>query len=420
MSKAKKARRKAAAEERNLSTPAGSVLLKDALSLSGWVGGATASGASVTPDRALRVAAVYACVTLIADSISMLPTTLYRRQPKGSREPAVDVPLYHTLRRRPNPWQTTAEWLQMMAGHLLLRGAAYSRIVSQVRSVDALVPLHPDRVTPFWAPDGSIAYRYQPEAGPAEVLLQSEVHVWRGFSGDPTKPLSPIRLHAEAIGLALATEEHGARLFGQGTQVAGVLKAPGAISDAAFEHLRQSWAERYQGVGNAHKPVILEEGLEWQKIGLTADESQFLETRRYQRGEIASIYRVPPHMIGDMEKTSAWGTGVEQLSIGYVTYTLQPHITRIEQAMERDLLTEREQRDLFVKLEVAALLRGDMKAQADYYARALGGPNNPAWMTVAEVRALQDLNWLGDATEQLYQPASAAAGPSNPAPEPAP
>lgn len=418
MSKAKKARRKA--EARSLSTPAGSVLLKDALGLSGWVGAATLSGAAVTPDLALRVAAVYSCVTLIADSISMLPATLYRRLPNNSRAPAVDVALYHLLRRRPNPWQTTAEWLQMMTGHLLMRGAAYSRIVSQTRSVDALVPLHPDRVTPFWAPDGSIGYRYQPETGPAEILLQNEVHVWRGFSGDPVKPLSPLRLHAESIGLALATEEHGARLFGQGTQVAGVLKAPGAISDAAFEHLRQSWAERYQGVGNAHKPVILEEGLEWQKIGLTADESQFLETRRYQRGEIASIYRVPPHMIGDMDKTSAWGTGVEQLSIGYVTYTLQPHITRIEQAMERDLLTEREQRDLFVKLEVAALLRGDMKAQADYYARALGGPNNPAWMTVAEVRALQDLNWLGDATEQLYQPASAAAGPSNPAPEPAP
>lgn len=375
----------------------------------------TPTGAAVTPDRAMRVAAVYACVSLIADSIAMLPLVLYRRLPRQSREPAETHPLYWLLHRRPNRWQTTYEWLQMMAAHVLLRGNAYSYIASDARGITDLVPLHPDRVTAGWAPDRSIVYRYQPPEGPAQILLQEEVHHWRGLGSDLLCGLSPIRLHAEAIGLALAAEEQGARLYSNGMQVPGAFKIPPGVklSDAAFERLRQQFAERYQGVGNAHKPVLLEDGLEWQKIGLTGVESQFLEARQFQRAEIASIYRIPPHMIGDMEKTSAWGTGVEQLSIGYVTYTLAPWISRIEQAMERDFIPESQQLTHFIKFAVGGLLRGDMKGRAEYYARALGGPNNPAWMSVAEVRALEDANYAGPDTDTLYRPDTAAAGVDN-------
>lgn len=371
-----------------------------------WRGGLhlpTNAGISVSPDSALAVTTIFACVGLLCDCIAMLPLILYKRLPKDSREPDTGNYLYDLLKNKPNRWQSSFEWRHMMAGHLLMRGNAYSRIVSVTRGIDVLIPLHPDRVEPFIAPDGTKCYQYQSESTGTIVLLQHEVMHWRGFGVDsrnPLKGLSPLQLHRESIAGALATQQHGNQLFSNGAQVGGVLKSPKQLSDAAYERLRTSWAERQAGVSNAHKPAILEDGLEWEKMALTAEESQFLETRSYTRIDLCSIYRVPPHMVSITDKATSWGTGLEQQSLGFVIYTLMPILTNIEQALERDVLTDKQRKDLFIKFMVQAMLRGDMAGRSTFYHNAI----LDGWMSRNEVRALEEMNNAGADLDKFLTP----------------
>lgn len=376
------------------------------------LGSGTASGVTVTPDLAMKVAAVWACVTHLADSIGMLPLGLYQESPDGrSRVKAVSHPLHRVIKRRPNRWQTPLEWRRMMAMHMLLRGVGYSRIVSRQRGVDELIPMHPDRVLPFETADGDIAYHYQPLKGPSQILLREEVHAWRGFSTDLLKPLSPIQLHAESIGLSIAALEHGARVFSNGAISTGVIKHPKELSDPAYQRLRSSFADQYQGLANHHKPILLEEGMEFEKLSLNADELQMLETRVHQIAEVCSIWRMNPLLIGHSEKASSWGAGVEQITIGHLTFTLSPSLRMIEQAMERDLLTDADlDRGFYVRFTDAALLRVDMKAKAEYYKAAIGGNNNPGWMRRNEVRALEDLDWA-EGLDEFVMPTAYSGQP---------
>lgn len=370
------------------------------------LGAGTASGVSVTPDLAMKVTTVYACVGHLADSIAMLPLVLYQEGERNSSEPAKRHPLYKIVKRRPNRWQTAFEWRRMMAGHLLLRGNGYSRIVSQTRGVDELIPMHPDRVTPFWGDDGDIYYHYQPAKGEAQILLREEVHHWRGFGGDLLAAPSPIRLHAESIGLAMASLEHGARVFSNGAVSTGLIKHPKSLSDPAYKRLRDSFAEQYTGLANHHKPILLEEGMDFTKLSLNADEVQMLQTRVHQISEICSIWRINPLLIGHGDKASSWGTGVEQITIGHLTFTLSPLLRLIEQAMERDLLTDRDiDQGHFLRFTDNALLRVDLKAKAEYFKAAIGGNNNPGWLTRNEVRELEDRNWA-DGLDAFVEPSA--------------
>lgn len=377
------------------------------------LGSGTASGITVTPDLAMKVAAAWACVTHLSDSIGMLPLAVYQERDAGkTKARAVEHPLYRVIKRRPNRWQTPLEWRRMMSGHLLIRGVAYSRIAGQRRGVDELVPMHPDRVTPFQTDDGDVAYHFQPLRGEGQILLREEVHVWRGFSGDIFTPISPIRQHAETLGLSIAALEHGARLFSNGAVSTGVLQHPKTLSDDAYQRLRNSFAEQYQGLANHHKPILLEEGMQFEKLGLNADELQMLETRVHQIAEVCSIWRMNPLLIGHGDKTSSWGTGVEQIILGHLTFTLSPLLRLIEQSMERDLLSEADQeRGFYMRYTDAALLRVDMKAKAEYYKSAIGGNNNPGWMRRNEVRALEDLDWAEGLDEFVMPNAYANAAP---------
>lgn len=380
------------------------------------LGAGTASGVSVTPELAMKVTTVYACVSHLADSIAMLPLVLYQEGDRNSREPARRNPLYSVIKHRPNRWQTPFEWRRMMAGHLLLRGNAYSRIVSEVRGVDELIPMHPDRVAPFIGEDGELYYRYQPEKGEAQILLQSEVHHWRGFGGDLTAAPSPIRLHAESIGLAMASLEHGARVFSNGAVSTGLIKHPKSLSDPAYQRLRQSFSEQYTGLANHHKPILLEEGMDFTKLSLNADEVQMLQTRVHQVSEICSIWRINPLLIGHGEKTSSWGTGVEQITIGHLTFTLSPLLRMIEQAMERDLLSKADlEKGHFLRFTDNALLRVDLKAKAEYFKAAIGGNNNPGWLNRNEVRELEDRNWA-EGLDAFVEPTAYSAKPKEGAP----
>lgn len=369
------------------------------------IGASTASGVNVTPELAMKVAAAWACVTHLSDSIGMLPLGLYQTRDDGKRrEQAVRHPLYRLIKNRPNRWQTPFEWKRMMAGHLLTRGVAYSRIISQQTAADELIPMHPDRVTPFPTDDGDVAYHYQPPRGEGVILLREEVHTWRGYGSDVFTPVSPIKMHAETLGLSIAALEHGARVFSNGAVSTGVVKHPKTLSDDAYKRLRDSFAEQYQGLANHHKPILLEEGMDFTKLGLNADELQMLETRVHQISEVCSIWRMNPLLIGHGDKASSWGSGVEQITIGHLTFTLSPILRLVEQSLERDLLTEQDlERGFYLRYTDAALLRVDMKAKAEYYKAAIGGNNNPGWMHRNEVRSLEDLDWA-DGLDEFVMP----------------
>lgn len=355
--------------------------------LAEWFGGPqTVTGQRVTASTALQVAAVYACVRILAESVASLPLLLYRRRPDGGKDRATDHPLYPLLHDAPNRSQTSFEWREMLMGHAALRGNAYAEILpAPGAGVDQLIPRHPDRVQPFRAPDGSLAYRYsEPDGSHRTILAEEMLHI-RTLTDDGLSGLSPVSLHREAFGLAMATEEHGARLFTNGTQLGGILQHPGKLSAESAKRLRESWEARYAGVSNAHRTAILEEGMTWAKVGMTAEDAQFLESRAFQLEEIARIFRVPVVMLQHGDKTSTYASA-EQFFLSFVVHSLTPWLTRWEQALNRALLGIGS--DYFFSFLVEGLLRGDIKSR--YAAYAIG--RQWGWLSANDVRAMENQN----------------------------
>lgn len=354
----------------------------DQLLRAGWQ---THSGLSITPETALQVTTVYAAVRALSEGVASLPLLLYRRRADGGKERAAEHPLFRLLHRRPNPWQTSYEWREMMQGHVLLRGNAYSwkNAVANGR-VRELIPLHPDRMEVEQADDFTLRYHYRPHNAAARTFTQNEVFHLRGLSSDGITGLNPIRLHRESIGLASATLRHGAALFGNGAQPGGVLEHPNALGDQALKHLQQSLEENYSR-GNAHRPMVLEEGMKWHQVGLSNEDAQYLETRKFERSDIAAIFGVPPHKVGDLERATF--SNIEQQSLEWVRDSLRPWLVRWEQALLRDVLPEGTN-ELFVEHLVEGLLRGDSTARKEFYSSMLNwGVLNPN-----EVRERENLN----------------------------
>lgn len=343
-------------------------------------GGASASGIIVNPQTAMQAATVYACVQVLAQSIAMLPLNIYARGKDGARALATDHPLYPLLHDQPNDWQTNVEFFEMMVASLALRGNAYAYI-NRGRSgrVVELLPLHPDMVRANMAQGFRLEYQITMPDGSFKQLGPGELLHVRGMTLNGWLGISPIAYARESIGLALATEKFGGQLFKNGAKMGGVLEHPGKVGQEAYERLKGSFDNAYSGE-NAHKTAILEEGMKFSKISMTADDSQFLETRKYQRSEIAAVFRVPPHMIGDLERATF--SNIEQQSLEFVTYTLMPWLTRIEKAIKRDLLTEKERQQFTVKFNVNNLLRGDASARSTYYHNGI----LDGWLTRNEAR----------------------------------
>jgi HK97 family phage portal protein len=377
---------------------------------------ATRSGATVTAETAMRAAAVYACVRILSHTIGMLPLRLYRRT--GDREEiASEHPLDRVLAFKPNRWQTPFELKRLLMGHICLRGNAYAFISRSRGRVMELIPLHPDRMRVEQDDELAITYRYRRADGREERYQQAEIMHLRGLSTDGLMGLSPIAAAREAIGLSLQTEAHGARLFANGARPSGVLKTDQTFkTQEAVDRLRQQFEDRYAGIDNAHRPLILEQGLEWQALSMTATDSQFLEARKFQRSEIAMFYGIPPHMLGDVDKTTSWGTGIEQQGIGYVTYGAQPHMTNIEQAGYRDLLSQLDQYDHFLRFDATPLVRGDAKSRAE----ALQIMRRNGVVNANEWRRAEGMNPRTDAQGDDYiVEANMTAKPgAKPAPEP--
>lgn len=369
-------------------------------------GSLSGAGVAVTPNNAMRVAAVYACVRIIAGAVATLPLPVKRRVDERTRENEPSHPVWGLLNRRPNRWQTPSMFRRMMQAHLLLRGNAYAlKVVSQGRVLE-MIPLHPDRVRESQADDLSVSYTYKRKDGGTVVLRQDEVMHLVGLTLDGVTGVSPITYARETIGLSLAMEDHGATTFKNGARVSNVLKHPGKLGKEGLEFLKASLDDYRAGGEREGKALILEEGMDVSPLAMTAEDAQWIESRKFSRSDIAMFFGVPPHMIGDTEKSTSWGSGIEQQSIGFVTYTLEDHLTMWEEAIARDLLAA--EPDLYARFTRAALVKGDIKTRWEAYVKAL------QWgvMSPNEIRALEDLNPRDDG-DVYYDPPNTAGNAPN-------
>lgn len=356
----------------------------------------TAAGVSVTPQDAMSITAVYSAVTIISETIAMLPWKLYKSTSTGKDERTND-PRYALINRRPNRYQNSLEYREMMLVNFLLRGRAVAEIIENSAGIITdLMPLHPDELEVFRAPSGKLAYAHEPQNGPERILLSDEVVDFRGVTLDGVECISPIRANEETLGIAKASELYGARYFGNGTVVSGVLESDGALSDNAYKRL-QEWTERHQGVGRSHNPAILEEGLKWKTVSVSPEDAQLLETRSYQVEDVARIYRIPAYKLQRMDSVKFNTT--EQQAIDFVTDTILPRATRFELAHDNAILSEREQGKLFSEIVLSELLRGDSKARVEF--------NRGMWNLGAknanEIRREEGLNAI-DGGERYYIP----------------
>lgn len=356
--------------------------------------GRTTSGKNVNEMTALQTTAVYACVRILAEAIASLPIHVYKHTDEG-KEQDVNHQLYYLLHDEPNPDMTSFVFRETLMSHLLIWGNAYAQIIRDGRGqVLALYPLLPDRMTVKRDDKGELYYVYQrsEEDNPNFkdkgniILKKSEVLHVPGLGFDGLIGYSPIAMAKNAVGMTLATEEYGASFFANGANPGGVLEHPGILKDPS--KVRDSWNQVYQGTNNSHKVAVLEEGMSYKTIGIPPNEAQFLETRKFQINEIARLYRIPPHMVGDLEKSSF--SNIEQQSLEFVKYTLDPWVVRFEQAFQKALLLPDEKKTYFIKFNVDGLLRGDYQSRMNGY--AIGRQNG--WLSTNDIRRLEDMNPL--------------------------
>lgn len=355
------------------------------------------AGVEVSPESGYRVPAAWACINVIAQTIASLPLRTYRRLENDNREEDKSSPLYKLLHDKPNEWQTSYEWRLMMMAMVLTYGNAYSQIVYRAGRPVALVPFPAGHVTPFWSPTGERAYYTSKRDGDFQVLLKDEVLHFMGVPNyDGLYGLSPIESCANAMGITIASEKFGARFFANGSKLSGIITHPEVLSDKARENLRKSWEARYQGVENSHNTAVLEEGVSFTPLTIPPDQAQFLETRKFQRSEIASIYRVPPHMIGDLERST--NNNIEHQSLEFIKYTMRPWFVSWEQQLETKLLSPRQQNEMFIEFDADAMLRGDMQSRYEAYATA----RNWGWMSTNDIRRAENMNSLDEEQGDVY------------------
>lgn len=345
--------------------------------------GSTSSGKTVNERTAMQTTAVYACVRILAETIASLPLHTYMNTESG-KEKARDHPIYHLLSDSPNPEMTSFVFRETLMGHLLLWGNSYSQIIRNGHGkVVALYPLLPDKMKVERSENGEIYYLYTRE-GKEYLLRNTEVLHIPGLGFDGLIGYSPIAMAKNAIGMALATEEYGAKFFSNGANPGGVLEHPGVVKDP--HRIRDSWNQVYQGTSNAHRVAVLEEGMKFSPIGIPPEQAQFLETRKYQTEEICRIFRVPPHLVGDLERATF--SNIEHQSISFVVHTIRPWLVRIEQSINKALFTEKEKEKYFVSFLVEGLLRGDYESRMRGY--SIGIQNG--FMSPNDVRSLENMN----------------------------
>ena len=363
-----------------------------------YLGNSTA-GKNVSERSAMQMTAVYACVRVLSEAVAGLPLHLYKYTDKGSKEKAIDHPLYFLLHDEPNPEMCSFVFRETMMTHLLLWGNAYAQIIRNGKGeVIAIYPLMPSRMTVDRNERGELYYQYQLSRDDAQtmkgssvILKPSEVLHIPGLGFDGLVGYSSIAMAKNAIGLSIATEEYGSKFFANGATPGGVLEVlehPGTLKNPA--RVRESWNQAFGGSANSSRTCVLEEGMHYTPITIAPDQAQFLETRKFQLNEIARIFRVPPHMIGDLERATF--SNIEHLSLEFVKYSLDPWLVRWEQSMSRVLFTDDEKKNYFIKFNVDGLLRGDYQSRMSGY--SVGIQNG--FLSPNDVRELENMDLIPD------------------------
>jgi HK97 family phage portal protein len=356
-----------------------------------WFGGGGRSdaGVYVGEHTALNTLSVVACVMILADIYASLPLAVFRRMEPRGRERARTHSLYRVLHDEPNPRMTSFTYRHLQMTHMATWGNHYSQIqYGRSGDVIALWPFHPSEVEPYVGDDGAIRYRVSNASG-TRVLSSDEILHLRGLSIDGIKGLSPLSMMRNAIGVAVAAESYAARFYANDARPSVLLTHPGpSLSDSARKNILESWSEVYGGHRNAYKTAILEEGMSVETLSIPMQDAQFLETRRFEVQEFARFFRIPPHLLADVERSTSWGTGIEQQNIGFVVYTMRPWFERAEQEFNRSLLHAMDRDRYFTKFVIDGLLRGDASARGQFY--------NQLWnmgaLSPNDIRELEDQN----------------------------
>ena len=369
-----------------------------------WGGASTSSGEIVTSDSAMRVSAVYTCVRILAYTLATMPLNIYKRVGEGGRVLATDHPLYSLLRLdKPNPIQNNFDFKLLMQMRLVLLGNAYAYIEFDGRGkIKSLRPLCPDYVTPIETPTGELVYRYTSSKG-STIFLADEILHLRGMSSNGLVGLSPIEQMMEVIGTSMAMDKHGAASFANGARLGGVLKYPGKLDQKAIKNIRESWQTQHAGSANSGKTAILEQGMDYATVGMSNEQAQWLEGMKFKRSEIAGIFQVPPHMIGDLERATF--SNIEQQSLEFIQFTMLPWITLWETAIGASLFSKAEQSEYFAKFNVNVFLRGDGLARA----QKLQIERMNGIISANEWRAYEELNPIdGEAGDKYLVPMNMA------------
>ncbi|NTW70670.1 MAG: phage portal protein [Eubacteriaceae bacterium] len=349
--------------------------------------GSTTSGKTVNERTAMQTTAVYACVRILSETIASLPLHTYKNTVVG-KEKAIDHPLYHLLHNEPNPEMTSFVFRETLMGHLLLWGNAYAQIIRDGRGkVVALYPLMPDKMVVDRTVSGELYFEYRKDTGTVILRKEEVLHI-PGLGFDGLLGYSPIAMAKNAIGMAIATEEYGAKFFSNGANPGGVLEHPGVVKDPT--RIRESWNAVYQGSGNAHRVAVLEEGMKFQPIGIPPEQAQFLETRKFQTEEICRIFRVPPHLVASLDRATF--SNIENQSISFVIHTIRPWLVRLEQSINKALFTDVEKKVYFVSFIVDGLLRGDYASRMQGY--SVGIQNG--FLSPNDIRTLENMNLIPD------------------------
>ncbi len=348
------------------------------------VGYETVTGQQVTTTRAMQLTTVFSCVRVLSESIGMLPCKLYKIDGRN-KTLATEHRLYDLLYIAPNDYMTAQEHWELLISCLCLRGNYYAYKVMALGEVVELLPLNPDIVTAKLNDDWTVSYDVSFKSG-LQTLTQDEIWHVRLFTLDGLHGLNPIAYARQAIALGLSTEEHGSRLFTNGAVTSGVLRTDQELTDGAFKKLKDQFNNEYTGMGNSYKPMILEMGLDWKPISLNAEDSQFLETRKYQENQICGIFRVPPHLVANMDKMTL--NNMEQMGMSFINYSLVPYMTRIESRARVGLLRPEDRKTYYAKFNAGALVRGDIKTRYESYTKGI------QWRILCpnECREMEDLN----------------------------
>jgi len=367
-----------------------------------------ASGFAVTAESAMRVSAVFAAVRLLAGGIASLPVAVFREGDEG-RE-AIRPDLWWLLNEQPIANWTAASMWEWVVQSICLRGDGFVEIVRSGADIKALRPHHPDMVSVRRVGD-SLLYSVSDEVSSLRPVHQDDMLHFPGFGFNGTRSMSIIQWAAfQSVGIALAADTFSASFYANGAAPKHLLEAPGQMDEEQADQLRDAYRKKSSGAHNAGMPLVLTQGVTLKEMSMSAGDAQLLESRKFQVIDIARAFGVPPHMIGAQETTSSWGTGIEQMSIGFIRWALQPYINRIRQELNRKLFRRASP---FVEHKMEALLAGDSKAEGEHMRQAVGGSQGPGWMTINEIRKIKNLPAIAGGNV-LYRPEKSSNPPTKP------